>query len=257
MKNNWKITIACIGCLLCFSLKIEAQSFKKNAAGIKKIHMEMENVGLTITGYNGSEVLIEAGRGFSPPPARAKGLRPLYNNAVDNTGVGLQVDQANNVMTIRKASHQDNHYILKVPASINIKIIEKGWQGDDFELKGINGEIEIKSNGSSIDIEDSSGPIVASTTSGNITVVFSKVDQQGPTSISNISGFVDVSLPGDTKADLVLSSISGEIYTDLDLDMGEGSMKRIGGRKIRATYNGGGAEIALKAISGNIYLRKK
>jgi hypothetical protein len=68
-------------------------------------------------------------------------------------------------------------------------------------------------------------------------------------------------MPSDSKADLYLGSISGEIYTDLNIALrGEkaNDMRRLGGsRQVEGALNGGGVEMRLKSISGDIYLRKK
>jgi hypothetical protein len=55
--------------------------------------------------------------------------------------------------------------------------------------------------------------------------------------------------------------VTGEIYTDMDIKFEkseeQGNMRRVGGRNLQGTINGGGVEIALKTISDDIYLRKK
>ena len=238
----------------------EPKKITKNFTGGKKIFIEVEGAGLVIEGHNGNDVVIET-EDFEDPPERAKGLRALYNTAEDNTGIGLQIDVASGVMTIKKASHEDMEFHLKVPAGVSIEIEEQGWQGDDFHIKGVKGEIEVKGKGSNITIDDVTGPVVANTTSGDITVVFTSLNQDKPTSISNTSGFIDVTLPSNTKADLVLKSVTGEIYTDLDIKFEtnekQGDMRRIGGHNLKGTINGGGVEVALKTISDDIYLRKK
>ena len=77
--------------------------------------------------------------------------------------------------------------------------------------------------------------------------------------INTISGFIDISISQETKADIKMETITGEFYSNLDLEMEvEGTWKHhfIGG-ELEATLNGGGGEINLETISGNIYLRKK
>ena len=69
-----------------------------------------------------------------------------------------------------------------------------------------------------------------------------------------------MTLPANTKANLVLKSVTGEIYTDFDINFSEKEghkMKRVGGSNLRGSINGGGVEIALNTISDDIYLRKK
>ena len=240
---------------------LNAQQFKKSfsAAGSeKKVVFQVENATIFIEGYNGNELLIEAD-GTYEVPERAKGLRPLYNGATDNTGIGLEVTESNNVMTIKKASSKDGEYRIRVPAGANIMIEEIGWMSDEFKLSNLSGEIEIRSNGSDIMLDKVTGPVVANSTSGDITILFAEINQQQPTSISAVSGFIDITLPAASKATFDLNSVSGEIFTDLDIKMpkAQEGMTMIGGRKINGTLNGGGVEMSLRAISGDIYLRKK
>ncbi len=235
-----------------------AQQFKKafsNASAAKRVMIEADNAEIYVVGYDGKEVIID-GEGDYMMPERAKGLRPLYRDAQDNTGMGLEVTESNNVITIKKASSKDGEYTIKIPADAMLKIEEKSWESTEIKVKGLKGEIEIKSLGSDIVLEEITGPITANTTSGNITAVFSQVSQSGPTTISNISGFIDVTMPAGTKANLRMESISGDIYTDFDFSTKE-DLKRVGGSSIKAAINGGGVEITLKAISDDVYLRKK
>lgn len=239
---------------------LNAQQFKKafSASGEKKIIFRVENATLVIEGYSGNEVVIDSDDSYEIPE-RAKGLRPLYNGATDNTGLGLEVTESNNVMTVKKASSQDGEYRFRVPADAGIQIEEIGWMSDEYRLTSLRGEVEVSSNGSDITLENVTGPVVANSTSGDITVVFSELNQQQPTSISAVSGFIDITMPTASKASFDLNSITGEIYTDLDIKMpnAKEGMNMIGGRKINGTLNGGGVEISLRAISGDIYLRKK
>ncbi|MBK7872743.1 MAG: DUF4097 family beta strand repeat protein [Saprospiraceae bacterium] len=236
-----------------------AQKFTKafsNASGAKRVVIEVDNSEIRVVAHDAREVSIEGEGGDYKISERAKGLRPLYNDAQDNTGLGLEVTESSNTITIKKASGKEGEYLIKVPADAAVSIEEKNWDGSEIRIKGIKGEIEVKSLGSDILLEDITGPVVANTTSGDITVVFSQVSQAGPTNISNISGFIDVSMPASTKANLRLESISGDIYTDFDLSSKD-KMQRIGGSNVKAQLNGGGVEVTLKAISGEVYLRKK
>jgi len=71
-----------------------------------------------------------------------------------------------------------------------------------------------------------------------------------------ISGFIDLSLSNKAKADIRAKTISGDIYSDLDLEFSGPIKNKIVGAEVDATLNGGGLKIALETISGNVYLRK-
>jgi hypothetical protein len=72
-----------------------------------------------------------------------------------------------------------------------------------------------------------------------------------------ISGFIDLSLPPNTKADLKMNTISGTMYSDFDLGA-ERNLRHVGGSAINAILNGGGENnIDLETISGDIFFRKQ
>ncbi|MCE1199331.1 MAG: DUF4097 family beta strand repeat-containing protein [Marinilabiliales bacterium] len=90
------------------------------------------------------------------------------------------------------------------------------------------------------------------TISGNIILV--KVE--GKMTVNSISGFVDYTVPSGLKAKFELSSISGDVYSNLTFDAGGTKELSFVGTKQRKTLNGGTLPIEIKTISGNIFLRK-
>ncbi len=91
------------------------------------------------------------------------------------------------------------------------------------------------------------------TISGNIEIF----EVRGDILAKSISGFIDVSLDKDLSVDLNMSSISGSIYSDLAIDYPKNRQEKyLVGQKIRGKLNGGGANIELSTISGEIYLRE-
>lgn len=90
------------------------------------------------------------------------------------------------------------------------------------------------------------------TISGNISLE----DRSGSLEAKSISGFVDLSSSPDKKADFRLKSISGEVYTDLDIDIANRQDNPIVGYELKGKLNGGGEIVNLESISGNIYVRK-
>jgi DUF4097 and DUF4098 domain-containing protein YvlB len=69
----------------------------------------------------------------------------------------------------------------------------------------------------------------------------------------SISGFIDVSFAASRKADLKMSTISGTIYTDIAMN---NASEKNGGNTVDVVYNGGGEDVDLETISGDIFLRK-
>jgi hypothetical protein len=233
--------------------------FKTRFASSKdrKVVFEMDKSKVSIEGYDGDELLITA-VGVKDPPKRAEGLKPLYNTAVDNSGVGLSVTQENNVMRVVKASRHDARYTVKVPRKTAIMYEEVNWHGSNLSVANIEGDVEVKLNNSSMKLTNITGPVTANTTNGNIVVTFTDLNQQKPSSIRAINGHIDVSLPAGAKSNLKMSTHNGEVYTDFDVDIkNKGDLRKVGGSTIEGVTNGGGVQLTLSTINSNIYLRKK
>ena len=69
-----------------------------------------------------------------------------------------------------------------------------------------------------------------------------------------ISGFIDIGLDPRSSKDIKLKSVTGEVYTDLDLRLDEGSTSF--SKKMNTVMNGGGKLVKLSTVSGDIFLRK-
>ncbi|WP_229249242.1 hypothetical protein [Dyadobacter sandarakinus] len=87
------------------------------------------------------------------------------------------------------------------------------------------------------------------------------IDIEGGTSTvsaKTISGYVDMSWPHATGANVTMKTITGEVYTDLDLALtSEKQAHPMVGYQLEGKFQGGGPELRLESISNDIYLRKK
>jgi len=241
-----------------------AQEFKYDVKQSGQIFIKNFTGGITIEETTGSQLIIESGR-YEKKPDRADGLKSLYGSgAEDNTGIGLQVSNTGNVIEIVGASKQseDAHYTFKVPKGINVKIDYRSpYASDDIKVKNFSSELEVLVLNPGIDLENVTGPVILSLTNGDINIDFGTVNQQAPISINAINGVIDITLPANTPADISMSTINGEIFTNFDIDFESKSKKGLsyigGGQKIKGKINGGGVDIKFVTINNNIYLRKK
>lgn len=214
---------------------------------------------LEIVGIDGSELKITAME-YEGVPDKAKGLRPLSAIGPENTGIGLSVTQSGNEVKISGASRDANEgsYLLRIPKSMKLYVEYMSWEAGDVLITGMTNEVEAKSQVGDLAFKQVTGPIVASTLSSDIEVVFSSLSQVSATSLNSTSGDIDVSMPGTSKGTFSMGSISGEVYTDLDFQIkGEEGLTRFGGgMNVEATLGGGGVDVSIRTISGDIYVRK-
>lgn len=249
--------------MFLLALSVNAQEFRKKLSNTSNatIKIALYNSNISIQGYDGDEIIVKA-MGYEPPPERAKGLNPLYSQGVDNTGIGLSIKEEGNTLEMVKSSREDIDYEVQVPRNVSVSVEEINFMGGhEFQIENVAGEIEVSTKTSNINLKNITGPVVANSVSGSLEADFSSLNQEMPCSVSLVSGFADITLPGTTKASLKLSSVSGEVYTDFDIvleNKTESEMKRIStGRPIIGTINAGGTDFNIKVVSGNIYLRKK
>lgn len=225
----------------------------------RKVVLMIENSEVSVSGYNGDEVVIEAS-GMEQPPKRAEGLKALYNSVTDNTGIGLAVTQENNVIRIEKAARKEARYTIKIPKNTSLVYEEVNWHGNhDLRVSDLEGNVEVSLNNSSAFLTNISGAVHANTTNGNIDVVFTSLGQERSSSIHSVNGHIDVALPDNTKASYKLHTVNGEVYSDFEVETKEkGGLRKVsGGDHIAGSTNGGGVSVDLSSVNSDIFLRKR
>lgn len=80
-----------------------------------------------------------------------------------------------------------------------------------------------------------------------------------PMKLKTISGEIDITVPEKSEFDFRAKTISGEVYSNVELAYPEGKdgLRQIVGQNFKARINKGGEESHFETISGNIYLRKE
>ena len=77
-------------------------------------------------------------------------------------------------------------------------------------------------------------------------------------SLKTISGTIDVTVPRSLGLDFNAKTISGEVYSDINISYPEGKegLRQIVGQDFKGRINDGGELSRWETISGNIYVRK-
>lgn len=201
-------------------------------------------------------------------PERAKGLK-ILGSMEDNTELGINVTEENGVVRIQGATKQvcDYKYKILVPEGIAVSLdYSSPFVNGDIVVDSYKGSLEVKTLNAGVKITNSSGPFAINSISGDVEVSFSNINQNEPTSLASVSGFIDVTIPAGEKATFEISNITGNVYNNLDLKSlstkekdkraeGMEAIKQHGANTF--SLNGGGQKVYLKGISGDIYLRKR
>ena len=186
-----------------------------------------------------------------------------------NTATGLTASEQNNVVDIETSSFsRPVNLMLQVPRKANLKLhtVNDG----DIKVERVQGDIEAEDVNGSITLTDISGSAVVNATNGDIVVTFAEVGPGKPMSFSSLNGKMDVTFPPSLKANLVMGTGNGDIFSDFDVQLQPNATKPVvedtrakGGkykikldRAVYGTINGGGPEIQFKGFNGDIYIRK-
>jgi len=242
----------------------------RDAARPGVVKVNLMTGGITVRGYDGKEVVVEArlrgGKSSKKekPENKAEGLK-----RIEIATTGLTVEEEDNVVSV--STGPMGHAVdinLQVPTSTSLKL---GCMNEGGILvEKVAGEIEANNLNGPVTLTNVSGVVVAHSLNGEVRTQMDRVTPDKPMSFSTLNGDIDVTLPPDIKAKVKLETQNGAIYSDFEIGLDKNPRpptvedgRKDGGRYrivfdkgVVGTINGGGAEIQFKTVNGNIHIRK-
>lgn len=254
--------------LLCAGIA-DAQSDKvtvplTDPARPAMVKADLLNGSITVTAYEGRDVVVEARTRNTEHPSRETGMK-----RVPMTATGLTAEEENNQVDIGANSMQRSiDLIIQVPRRTSLKL--STVNNGDITVTGVDGELDVNDVNGSVTLKNVSGNAVAHALNGRVQVNFERVNAQKPMAFSSLNGTIDVTFPPDLKATVSLASDRGDVFSDFDIQLDprvisqtpvqgqrEGGKFRVSVDKaIHGRINGGGQEIQFKNFNGSIYIRK-
>ena len=234
------------------------------------VELSLINGGITVTGYDGEEVVVEAKtrtRKLSEGKDRGKRTKGMFRIPVYSTS--LEVEEHNNRIEISTASYKRTIDVdLKVPknTSLNLHCVNQG----DIYVENVNGELEVNNTNGKVTLHDISGSVVAHALNKNVVVTFDAVDPENPMSFSSLNGDIDVTFPQNLKCNVKIKNDMGDVYSDFEITRIDKPVKtfedndrgRNGKYRVRIEHmfygeiNGGGPEYSFKNFNGDILIRR-
>ena len=127
----------------------------------------------------------------------------------------------------------------------------------DVRVRGATGEIEVKTVSGEVDVRDARARFVRlGSTSGDLTYD-GTIDPTGRYELETHSGDVELTLPTNVGANMIVSTFSGTVESDLDMTLVPGPQGD--GKELRLTIGRAGAQarITAKSFSGDINIRSR
>jgi len=228
-----------------------------------KVHLVQGAI--KVTGYDGDQVVINVSArdsDNSDQPEKVNGMKRISSSK----GYDVTARELDNTVTVETGNPAKSVNLdLKVPQNVNLKV---GTVNDgEIIVDNVNGSVEANNVNDKIELNGISGSVVANTVNGDVTVTFNSVDPKAPMAFSTLNGDINVTFPPSTKANLKMKSDNGDIYSDFDIDIDKTPSKAVttsekGLYKITkddwvyGKMNGGGTEMLLKNMQGDIYVKK-
>jgi hypothetical protein len=130
--------------------------------------------------------------------------------------------------------------------------------GVDFIGHTVNGDIDVNSLSSNVDVRTVNGSIdvstsgyaEANTVNGDIDAVLGDPNWDGMLEFETVNGSITVELPDGIGADVSAGTVNGAIDTDFPLTV----QGRFSHRRLSGSIGGGGERISLNTVNGSISL---
>lgn len=232
-----------------------------------KLNAHLVSGSITLVSYEGKDILIDAQSGDEKSgrvKEAANGMRRLSPaNSLDVTA-----EENNNQVNIHSSMGNKNiNLTIKVPRN-DVKLKLNTVNNGDINVSNVSGELEVTNVNGSIKLNNVSGSVVANTVNGEVNVKFKAIDPKAAMAFSTLNGNVDVTFPATLKANVKLKSDRGDIYTDFDVVTNTQQKPAVSRNNKAGMYSlkiddwvygkieGGGPEMMMKNMNGNIYIRK-
>lgn len=232
------------------------------------LNVGLINGSIKVTGYAGKEVIIDA---ETLPSTNSNKKEKVDDSASGmkrispRNGLELSAEEKNNKVNVNSSSHRQSINLnIKVPQQFSLKVstINNG----DIVIDNVTGELEINNVNGDITMTNVAGSAVANTVNGIIKANFKSVTDS-PMAFTTLNGNVDITFPATVKMNTKVKSDRGEVYSDFDMDIDKSAPKGVRSNQngmykvsidewIQGKVNGGGSEVMMKNMHGNIYIRK-
>jgi hypothetical protein len=229
-----------------------------------KVHLVSGSV--KVVSYDGKDIIINAVPRNGDDEEGSKAVENGMKRISTHGSYEVTAKEADNNVTVNTGNpNKAIDLDLKIPQDVKLQV---GTVNDgEVVVENVRGELEVNNVNDKITLTNISGSVVANTVNGDVTVTFKTIDPKAPMAFSTLNGDVNVTLPVDTKANLKLKSDNGDVYSDFDIDIDKTPAKvdkitEPGMYKIKkddwvyGKINGGGPEIMMKNMQGNIYVKK-
>jgi hypothetical protein len=197
---------------------------------------------ITVTGYDGQTIMVTA----------TKEGKDREEVTIEDHSSGDTVDLSVEYPHRGNVSASVN-FDIRVPRSVEYNFGRLVSVSGNVQVSDVMGNLQVESVSGDVDVNGVSGVVSASAVTGNVNVDLKQAGS-GNMKFSSVSGDVAVRAPASLDADVEMSTISGSLNTDFDLEIHE---PRYGpGRSARGRLGSGTHSLRITTVSGRVSLTR-
>lgn len=241
--------------LFLITATVVAQDYSMSLEGITKIIISAETT-IVVKSHDTNTFLIKESENYRDINSeKSKGLKKIIGRGDNNTNYGVEVIKEGTFLLVKGLrERRESNLVIHLSKNMNISV--ESLANNEIYIDGFSSEIEAINHQGATVLSNITGPIVAENGNGNITVIFSTLNQSYPMSIVADNGDIDVRMPSDASANISAKTPRGEFYSDFNLELEVKKITATNIRSVKGKLNNGGVEISLQNLKGNIYLRE-
>lgn len=244
------------------------RTFPLSGTGERKLEIGIINGNIRVTGDSGQDIRVTVKEEYRADTEEdlARVRNDFKVQIEQNAGsVRLYLDPPKNEgrSRERKNMHFRQDFEVLVPRDISVSL--RTINGRELSVANVTGAWHLKNINGSIEMKDMAGHGEAETLNGALRGTFVRNPTQA-SRFKNLNGVIDVSFQPDLSADLSLSTMNGEAYTDFDIApvataakvdrSADGLRYRVSTRDKKVRVGNGGIEHSFSTLNGSIKIRK-
>lgn len=230
-----------------------------------KLHVGLVSGSIKVSTYEGKDVVVDVSSAEHRKMARENGSG--MRRIAGGESLDITAHEKNNEVTIGSDMPEKPVMLtIKIPqgaTSVKLSTVN----GGNIVANDLSGTLEVTNVNGFINLFNVSGSVVANTVNGKVLVTFKSIDPKAAMAFSTLNGNVDVTFPAGLKANLKIRTDQGQVFSDFDMTTDASQPKATKTAKdgmyritiedwIHGKIDGGGPEIMMKNMNGNIYIRK-
>ncbi len=269
------LCVALMILLPAFASDLEERTTEsKSFTNAQLVMVDDVNGSIEATGYGGSELKVEVSKRIeAETPGRMEAAKREVKLDMTQSGdmVKLYVDGPFRCHCGGDCCNGEHHpgyqvyydFKLQVPSGMRVDLYTVN--NGHITVHGIAGDFDVKNVNGRIDMMDMGGSGTAKTVNGPVTATFVR-NPASKSSFETINGSVDLTFRKGFKGDARMQTLNGGMYTDFEVTPlplepasaetrnGKFVYRRGGATNVR--IGSGGPEFNMKTLNGDIFIRE-